>query len=234
MLIKSDGASGDCLEGINSFHTRLTDQEVKSGLHRDRVGGMWDEIGALQFAFLERNGLMPRHYLLDIGCGCMRGGLHFVRYLDTGHYFGVDANLSLLEAGIQELEAADLLHKKPILLENARFEFGKLNQQFDFGLALSVFTHLFMNNIARCLNEIRRVLKPSGIFFATYFESPHAQFLEPLHHELGGIVTRYDRDPFHLATEELAYLAENAGLTMKPLGGWGHPRNQKMAAFRLR
>lgn len=234
MLIRSDGSSGYCLEGINDYHVQLSGREIESGHHRDMVGGMWDEIGELQFAFLQRNGLAPQHRLLDIGCGCMRGGIHFVRYLDEGHYFGVDANLSLLEAGMRELEAARLIDKKPTLLENSVFDFSGFGVRFDFMLALSLFTHLYMNNIARCLNGVRRVLQPSGIFFASYFESPSPQFLDPIHHERGGIVSHYDQDPFHISNDELAWLAEKAGLTMLPIGDWGHPRNQKMAAFRLR
>ena len=29
--------------------------------------------------------------LIDIGCGALRGGVHFVRHLDPGHYFGMDS-----------------------------------------------------------------------------------------------------------------------------------------------
>lgn len=233
MLIKSDELSGRCLEGVNDYHLQLSGGEIESGRHREMVGGMWDEIGALQFAFLKQNGLAPRHRLLDIGCGCMRGGIHFVRYLDAGHYSGVDANRSLLEAGMRELEVERLTDKKPSLLENSEFDFSGFGARFDFALALSLFTHLYMNNIARCLKGVKRVLQPSGVFFASYFESPHPQFLDPIHHEPGGIVSHFDRDPFHISNDELDWLAEKAGLSMQPLGGWGHPRNQKMAAFRL-
>ncbi len=38
------------------------------------VGGLWDEIGQLQFDFLRAKGLLPRHKLLDFGCGSLRGG----------------------------------------------------------------------------------------------------------------------------------------------------------------
>src|SRR6476620_10345865 len=58
--------------------------------HRDYVGGLWDEIGQLQFDFLVSNGLKPQHYLLDIACGSLRAGIHFIPYLETGHYLGID------------------------------------------------------------------------------------------------------------------------------------------------
>jgi hypothetical protein len=52
------------------------------------VGGMWEEIGKLQLDFLVNQGLRPTHKFLDIGCGTLRGGRHFIRYLDAGNYAG--------------------------------------------------------------------------------------------------------------------------------------------------
>src|SRR5947209_178803 len=49
--------------------------------HRTFVGGEWDTIGKLQFDFIVRQGLEPRHVLLDIGCGALRGGRFFIEYL---------------------------------------------------------------------------------------------------------------------------------------------------------
>jgi hypothetical protein len=57
--------------------------------HRRRVGGMWEEIGRLQFDFLLSKGLQSRHFLLDIGCGSLRGGIHFIGFLDAGRYDGI-------------------------------------------------------------------------------------------------------------------------------------------------
>src|SRR5205807_6035012 len=65
-------------------------EHVTAGHHRAIVGGAWEEIGRLQFEFLTGNGLKPHHRLLDVGCGALRGGLHFIRYLDEGNYVGVD------------------------------------------------------------------------------------------------------------------------------------------------
>jgi len=56
--------------------------------HWGAVGGLWREIGQLQFRLMVDEGLTPRHRLLDVGCGSMRGGVHFIRHLDAGHYVG--------------------------------------------------------------------------------------------------------------------------------------------------
>jgi ubiquinone/menaquinone biosynthesis C-methylase UbiE len=185
----------------------------------------------LQMEFMRSRGLQPSQFLLDVGCGCLRGGIHFVRYLEAGRYVGIDANRSLLQAGLDELEQAGLGNKGAVLIESAHFEFQKANMLFDSAIAISVFTHVFMNHIARCLAEVKRVLKNGASFYATYFEAPAPIFLESLVHQPGGTTTHYDRDPFHLSNDELASLAVAAGLTFHRIGDWGHPRGQMMAAF---
>jgi hypothetical protein len=74
---------------------------VSRGEHRDVIGGLWDQLGQLQFDYMIREGLKPHHKLLDIGCGSLRGGIHFIRYLDAGNYIGTDPNMSLLDAGYE-------------------------------------------------------------------------------------------------------------------------------------
>src|SRR5208282_4584116 len=98
---RSSLANGEQAE--NKYGQQLTNAEIRSGSHREFVGGMWDEIGALQFEFLKEQGLAPGHRLVDIGCGCLRGGVHFVPYLQKGGYCGIDLNASLIEAGRKEL-----------------------------------------------------------------------------------------------------------------------------------
>ena len=56
----------------NVYGRSLTAQEVAAGAHRDFVGGMWDEVGALQFEYMQSAGLRPGHRLLDMGCGALR------------------------------------------------------------------------------------------------------------------------------------------------------------------
>ena len=75
---------------INGYGRQLTDAEIESRAHRELVGGLWEELGVLQFEFLVKRGLKPHHRLLDVGCGALRGGVHFVRYLDPGCYHGID------------------------------------------------------------------------------------------------------------------------------------------------
>ncbi len=220
------------MRGVNRYGQQLTPEEIAAGKHRDFIGGLWDEIGALQLNFMQAQGLLPHHRLLDIGCGALRGGLYFVNYLDVSRYYGLDINASLIEAGEMELKQAGLDGKQPHLAVNDRFDASTFGVKFDFAIAVSLFTHLYANQIVRCLIEAKRVLTPAGKFYASFFEAPASGHLPEIRHTPGEIITRYDTDPFHYSLAEFQFLAGIAGLTMESIGDWEHPRDQKMLCFR--
>lgn len=217
--------------GINSYGRELSQEDIANNIHRGFIGGMWAKLGKLQLDFLIAQGLRPNHKLLDIGCGCLRGGLHFIKYLDASNYYGVDVNRSLIEAGVIEIEKEKLMAKQPTLLVDNHFRLDKLGEKFDYMLSVSLFTHLPMNIIIRCLAKARNELKPEGIYCATFFEAPYSVHLDKITHDPGGIVTAYDADPFHYSFEELSWMGSVSGLDTRLIGDWNHPRNQKMAVF---
>ncbi len=217
---------------INDYQRQLTPAEIDAGAHRQFVGGFWDEMGALQFEFLKARGLMPHHVLADVGCGALRGGLRFVEYLDAGRYHGIDSNASLIEAGRHELAQARLEHKEAKLLVDERFALSRLGTRFDYAIAVSVFTHLPMNHIIKCLAETRQVLNPGAPFYASFFEAPGDAHLEPLRHAPGDVVSYFDLDPYHYSPGEIDFLAREAGVVAERVGEWGHPRDQRMWSFR--
>ena len=206
--------------------------------HRRAVGGMWEEIGLLQRDFLLAQGLEPGHRLLDIGCGSLRGGIHAIRYLESGHYYGVDRSGDLLRAGRNlELPLHGLADRRPHLLENNDFEFGRFGVAFDFALAQSVFTHLPFNRIMRCLVEVANVLKPRGRLFATFFEQSGCDFtndpiLHPAAEGVRPIRTYPDADPYHHPVRLFQAFCAASPLEFRYVGEWGHPRGQRMLEFR--
>lgn len=215
----------------HSYGRQLTDQEIARRDHRSFVGGRWDEIGELQFRFLRQRGLQPGHRLLDVGCGALRGGVHFIRYLEPGHYHGIDMNASLIRAGREvELVEAGLHDRNPHLLVDAGFDFAKFNATFHFALAVSVFTHLPVNSIERCLVNMAGVLAPGGRFYATYFESPAPHHLSRLEHG-DGVITFSDVDPYHYHFSLFPFLVTGLPLRVNNIGSWGHPRGQHMLEF---
>lgn len=227
----SDGTT-DAAIRINKYgEMALSDKQIKKQAHRKKVGGYWTEIGRLQYDFLVGQGLRPDSRLLDIGCGALRGGIHFVRYLEPGHYFGIDVNESLIRGGLREVAELDLEDRLPP--ENLRVtdrfdcDFGVA---FDFALAQSLFTHLPLNHIRLCLYRLAKVMPPGGRFFATFFEAPAKR---PFDQPKG---KRYpERDPYHYRPSDLKWAATSvAPWKFRYIGVWGHPRGQRMVEFRRR
>jgi SAM-dependent methyltransferase len=216
---------------MNTYDKQLTDEEVAYGYHRDFVGGMWETIGRQQFEFLVGRGLMPSHRLIDVGCGCLRGGVHFVGYLDPGNYYGIDVNASLIKAARDvELPAAGLAQRGAHLLVDGAFDFGRFGATFHFALAQSVFTHLPVNSIERCLVRLAEVVEPGGRFYATYFESPSPHHIGTISHP-SDVVTHLDADPFHYHFSVFEFLSRGLPWSVKNLGDWEHPRSQHMLEF---
>jgi hypothetical protein len=199
---------------------------VRVAGHRDYVGGLWDDLGRLQFDFLVRQGLKPHHVFLDVGCGCLRGGVHFIPYLDAGGYLGIDKEAALIEAGLShELAAPVRSAKKPRLLVSDDFAFADFGAPVDFALAQSLFTHLPASAVRRCLERLRPCLSPGGVFFATFFESDRP---------VSNPAAPHDHGYFAYTRGELETLGSCTGWNTEYLGEWGHPRGQVMMRFRPR
>jgi SAM-dependent methyltransferase len=214
---------------------RLASPVPLRGFHRYAVGGMWEEMGRHQLDFLVGQGLRPGDRLLDVGCGSLRGGLHLIGYLDPGGYYGIDTSPLLLAAGRRELVAAGLEARRPTLLEDSDFAFGRFGTTFDVLLAQSLFSHLPINSIQRCLIEAVRVLRPDGCFYATFFEGPDARIDQaPVrrHRPDATFATYPDRDPFHYPRDVWDWLCTGLGLEPRYIGAWGGPSIQMMMEFR--
>jgi SAM-dependent methyltransferase len=202
--------------------------------HRRTIGNvpLWEELGRLQFTYLIEQGLRPEHYLLDVGCGPLRGGVHFIRYLEPGRYHGVDKNQDALEeARERELTPDEIAEKRPVLMAMSDFGFERLGQAFDYAIAQSVFTHLYLNEIVRCLVNIDRVLKPGGRFYATFFLNPDGKRNLDDIRQTDTVVTHFDRDFFHYDIATFEWACQGLGLSVDYLGDWKNPRNQQMLLF---
>lgn len=137
---------------------------------RDTAGTIGELTGLAQLAFLLSQGLKRNHYLLDVGCGPLRAGKHFIMYLDEGHYFGIDPHQPSLNKGIKLfLQPNGLTIKKPNISCNSGQDF-RLDQKFNFAIAHSVFTHLNDKNIEFMLNNVGNHLVVGGNFYASFLE----------------------------------------------------------------
>jgi SAM-dependent methyltransferase len=213
---------------------RPGERGVRSLAHQI-VGGAWDEMGRAQFDFLVGRGLRPTDTMLDIGCGALRGGVHFVRYLDPGNYYGVDRAQWLLDVGRTELADAGLSDRGAHLRCDDSFDFEALGQTFDVALAQSVFTHVNLNVAHRCLVRTAAVLRPGAVFYATILENtgdPHdlspITFDQP---DMAPTVTFPDKNPFRYHVRFFEDLIVGLPLRLEYVGEWGSLRGQSMLAF---
>ncbi|MGD9897383.1 MAG: hypothetical protein AB7T14_09965 [Candidatus Methylacidiphilaceae bacterium] len=160
---------------------------------------------------------------LDVGCGCLRGGIRFIRYLKPGHYLGMDKEALLLEAGERELGPDLLPAKGHELLASGSFAFERFSHRPQWALAESLFTHLYRRGIERCLHRLRRIILPGGAFYATFFEASSPNQNPRVSHSLGY---------FAYTREEMEGFGARRGWQPHYVGEWRHPRDQRMMLFR--
>lgn len=180
------------------------------------VGGMWEEMGRLQFEFLTGRGLAERHRLLDIGCGSLRGGLHFIRHLAPGNYCGVDISPEILDAARKHVAEAGLLEKRPQLGHVRDLKWNDFNPApADYALAFSVLTHMPMEDVEDCFAHLDRVIAPGGTLYATVFLAEKAR------------VNR-EGDTFWHRLDDVRAAAARHGWRAELVEDFEHPRGQKM------
>lgn len=217
------------------YDTKRIVEMIRADNHRGLVGGMWNEIGQLQFEYVRAHGLARNNQFLDVGCGCLRGGLHFVNYLEAGHYYGIDLSQDILDVGYDvELKQAGLQQKLPRdnLYCTDEFDASRFGVAFDMALALSVFTHLPLDYMKLCLTRLADIIKPGGRFFATVFLSPdNHDWNQALLHTPGDITTYPDRNPYHYRVDDPKFCCRCLPWVLEKLESWEHPRDQWMAVF---
>jgi SAM-dependent methyltransferase len=202
-------------------YSQHTDIRVESDPH-EAVGGMWEEIGKLQFNFLLSRGLQPYHKMLDIGCGTLRGGRHFIRHLNDGNYVGIDISTKAIEYGKQLIQHEGLKNKKPRFLinENGNLQVREFSEErFDYILAQSVFTHLKPEHIKECFKSIGRIMHENSVFYFTYSQGKEYE-------QTGLKDFRYPFSFFEL-------LAKHHGFKLHDCSDeYNHPRGQRMVELR--
>jgi SAM-dependent methyltransferase len=143
----------------------------------------WEAIGLAHLANYARvMGLDPAMTFLEIGCGVGRDAIQLIDVIGaTGRYVGTDVTRDSV-----------VWCQQHISLDHPNFEFHHVDAyhelynplgtrtSLDFALPVedgsvdrialgSVFTHLFEDEVSHYLREIRRVLNPDGLAYATFF-----------------------------------------------------------------
>lgn len=198
--------------------------------YRSSVGpaDKYDLIGAKQFCVLVDQGLREHHYLLDIGCGSIRGGKLFIPYLQTGHYFGIEPNANAVNEGIEKELGTDFVFKfkKASFYFSDQFDiysgFVGIPARFDFILAQSIFSHTSRAQTEKCITQARLLMNGKSKFLGTWFEGPHNYEGEGW--KQGPVVTR--------PKGYLEGIAKEKGLSFEKLG-YKHPSGQTWFLMRV-
>jgi SAM-dependent methyltransferase len=212
---------------------KFTEEEIARGAHRDFIGGAWDRDGLKQERFLIKHGLLPEHKILDVGCGPLRAGRHLIDYVNPGNYYGIDANLSLLETGYKDELTDEQRARLPIenLRANERFN-ADFGVQFDFAIAQSVFTHVSLNHIRLCLFRLAKVMKPGGVFFASFFEQPLSTPLDHIYKRVeGGRDYLNEQNIYWYHRRDLRWAGSFAPWKFAYVGGYNSTHGQVMVSY---
>ena len=131
--------------------------------------------------FIRYAGLMPHHYVLDVGCGVGRMAVALTGYLDqTARYDGFD----VVKQGIHwcqehvttsypnfQFRQVEVINDLYIATgkKAQHFTFPYESSSYDVTIVISVFTHMIYPEVEHYLTEIHRTLKDKGVLFITLF-----------------------------------------------------------------
>ncbi|KAG6751702.1 hypothetical protein NC652_030796 [Populus alba x Populus x berolinensis] len=140
--------------------------------HHSNYGEPWAG-GRDVFEFLaESSHLSPNSRVLEIGCGTLRVGLHFIRYLIPEHFHCLERDeLSLMAAFRYELPSQGLLHKRPLIVKGEDMDFSKFGSGvvYDLIYASAVFLHMPDKLVWAGLERLVGMLKPyDGRIFVSH------------------------------------------------------------------
>ncbi|KAE9603211.1 putative S-adenosyl-L-methionine-dependent methyltransferase [Lupinus albus] len=140
--------------------------------HHSNYGEPWAG-GRDVFEFLAQSTqLRPDSQVLEIGCGTLRVGAHFIRYLNPERFHCLERDeLSLMAAFRYELPAQGLLNKRPLIVKGDDMDFSKFGPgiMYDLIYASAVFLHMPDKLVWTGVERLASKLKPyDGRIFVSH------------------------------------------------------------------
>jgi SAM-dependent methyltransferase len=164
---------------ISTDHLDFTDPGLERRLELLRgPAGAWRVDRDVQARALAKLGLRPDHRLLEIGCGPLQAGAPLIRFLDPGHYTGVDISADRLAAARDVVRHFGLEERVPRLIRSDDFGLDQLEpESFDRVWSFHVVIHFPLPLVARYLHAVAMLLKPGGVgWFSAWVTPEHAHF----------------------------------------------------------
>lgn len=149
----------------------LDASQIAAGEYKNHLGGKaaaWDKRGEFQLELLKFMGLRKDDHLLDVGCGPVRAGVHFIRHLDAGGYAGVDFNPSFVEAARLVVQQAQLASRSPSISVLDDFDFRNVEGTFDWILCFSVLNHCIEDDRRKFFERIHHVMHATSRLVVTH------------------------------------------------------------------
>ena len=135
------------------------------------IEGFEEKMGGNQLDYVKKQGLKPDHSLLDYGCGYLRAGIHFIQYLESGHYTGLDLSKGRIAQGERFVAKFGLLGKKPRLIASPHMDLAKLHgMTFDYIWAHGVLSHMPVEDIEFLIKNLPSLLGKDSMFLGNYTE----------------------------------------------------------------
>lgn len=152
----------------------LDDCIIELQKSRTFLGGppeLFEDAGRKMLMLLLNEGLKPYSKVLDIGCGCLRGGYWLIRFLDKSCYYGLEPNKNMLKQGIKSLLTPKMMRqKRPTFNHNTDFDTSVFNTQFDYFLARSIWTHASKKQIEAMLDSFSKNILAKGKFLTSFLQ----------------------------------------------------------------
>ncbi len=173
----------------------------------------WWEAGRSSFqSYVDRFGISPASRVADYGCGTLRVGGHFIKYLDRGGYFGLEVDGGLNQVG-RDLIGPELAEEKAPRL-GVIFDAGDMAAATAFGAdfvySSSVCYHVHPDEAPLYFANLERLTNKPGavLFFSSAVADQPAQTINlarPLPYFAGMLPSlefvRFHNDGQHSAAE---------------------------------
>jgi ABC-type polysaccharide/polyol phosphate transport system ATPase subunit/SAM-dependent methyltransferase len=206
---------------------KMSEEELDRAPHRRYAGGRWREVGRWQFEFLREQGLQRHHFVFEVGCGSLAAAVHLLPFLELGHYLGMERHQDLLDAGRRvELPRAGVDPNRGFYFVGDVATMQQVHRNFfDIAFAGSALPYLSLNGVVRCIASVLGTLKPTGRFYASWYESPDVGKFDPMTHP-GGITTYSDREPYHHPFRLIDDVCRALGANVERVVGPVSPRGE--------